>query len=142
MESLDLKKLAAEVSTQHGIRIDPDDPMMAVITLNRLVFERAVDEAVTRLKMSADEIDRAAGRIQVRAGTALAQEVKEYTAAIEQKTTAAIASVAAVAGRGQSKRRWLLNARTIAVVLIWAAVAFIGGIYVGTLIGGAGPCRG
>ncbi len=126
MESLDLKKLAAEVSAQHGIRIDPDDPMMSVITLNRLVFERAVDEAVTRLKMSADEIDRAAGRIQVRAGAALAQEVKEF----------------AVAARKQPSGRSLLNAGTIAIVLVWAAVAFVAGVYVGTALFGTGPCKG
>ncbi|MDQ6676153.1 MAG: hypothetical protein M3Z09_02520 [Acidobacteriota bacterium] len=41
---IDIKRLAAEVSAQHGIRIDPDDPMMAVVTLNRLVFEQAVSQ--------------------------------------------------------------------------------------------------
>jgi CHASE3 domain sensor protein len=142
MESLDLKKLAAEVSAQHGIRIDPDDPMMAVITLNRLVFERAVDEAVTRLKMSADEIDRAARRIQVRAGAALAQEVKEFAAAIEQKTASGIDSIVAVAARKQPSGRSLLNAGTIAIVLVWAAVAFVAGVYVGTALFGTGPCKG
>jgi len=42
MTSADLKRIAAEVSIQHGIRLDTDDPMMAVVTLNRMVFEQAV----------------------------------------------------------------------------------------------------
>jgi len=46
---IDLKRLAAEVSVQHGIRVDPDDPMMAVVTLNRLVFEQAVGQLLERV---------------------------------------------------------------------------------------------
>jgi hypothetical protein len=141
MEALDLKKLAAEVSAQYGIRFDPDDPIMVVITLNRLVFECAVDQAVNRLKTSADEIDRAAGRILVRAGTALAQEVKECTATMEQKAVAAIDSIVALVGRRQYSAPRSLNARTFAIVLLWAVAAFLAGAYVGTLLTGTGPCR-
>ena len=39
MPQLDLRQLAAKVSIEHGIRVDPDDPIMAVVTLNRLVLE-------------------------------------------------------------------------------------------------------
>jgi len=49
---IDLKRLAAEVSVQHGIRVDPDDPMMAVVTLNRLVFEQAVGQVLERVQAS------------------------------------------------------------------------------------------
>ena len=48
---IDLKRLAAEVSVQHGIRIDPDDPMLAVMTLNRLVFEHAVTQVLERMQV-------------------------------------------------------------------------------------------
>ena len=48
--TIDLKRLAAEVSVQHGIRVDPDDPMMAVVTLNRLVFEQAVAQVLERVQ--------------------------------------------------------------------------------------------
>jgi hypothetical protein len=47
--TIDLKRLAAEVSIQHGIRIDSDDPMMAIVTLNRLVFEAAVAQVIAFL---------------------------------------------------------------------------------------------
>lgn len=142
MEPLDLKKLAAEVSAQHGIRIDPDDPIMAVMTLNRLVFERALDEVLERLKGSADDIERAAGRVQVRAGTALAQEVKEYTASIEQKTTAAIDSIVAAAGRHQRNAPVLTNVRLLGILILSALMAFAIGVYIGTVVSSTGPCRG
>lgn len=142
MEPLDLRKLAAEVSAQHGIRIDPDDPMMAVMTLNRLVFERALDEITERLKTSVDLIERAAGRVQVRAGTVLAQEIKEYTASIEQKTTAAIDSIMAAAGRQQGTAARFLNARLLGVVILFAIAVFALGVLVGALVIRAAPYRG
>ena len=95
--------------------------MMVVMTLNRLVFERAVDEAVSRLKTSTEEIERAAGRVQVRAGTALAQEVKEYTASLEQKTTVAIDSIVETTGNATP----FLNARSLGIVLLFVPLAFL-----------------
>jgi hypothetical protein len=49
MAAIDVKRLAAEVSVQHGIRLDPDDPIMAVVTLNQLVFEQSVSVVVDRV---------------------------------------------------------------------------------------------
>src|SRR5215471_5713681 len=141
MEAFDLKKLVDEVSVQHGIRIDADDPMMVVMTLNSIVFERAVDVAVSRLKTSADELERAAGRVQVRAGTALAQDVKEYAATIEQKTTAAIDSIVAMADRLRPSPPRFRNARTLAIVFLWSIATFLAGIYLGTVLPGTGPGR-
>ena len=73
---LDLRRLAAEVSAQHGIRIDPDDPMMAVVTLNRLVFEQAVAQVLDRVQSAVRDFEAAAEKVQVRAGGVLAQEVR------------------------------------------------------------------
>lgn len=80
--SIDLKRLAAEVSAQHGIRIDPDDPMMAVVTLNRLVFEQAVARVLERVEMAVRDFESAAEKLQVRAGSVLAQEVRDCGAAL------------------------------------------------------------
>ncbi len=68
LTTIDLKRLAAEVSVQHGIRIDPDDPMMAVVTLNRLVFEQAVAQVLERVQSSVRDFEAAADKVQVRAG--------------------------------------------------------------------------
>jgi hypothetical protein len=50
MRQLDLKQLAAKVSVEHGIRVDPDDPIMAVVTLNRLVLEQAANEIADEVR--------------------------------------------------------------------------------------------
>ena len=81
LTAIDLKRLAAEVSVQHGIRIDPDDPMLAVVTLNRLVFEHAVAQVLERMQSSVQDFEAATEKVQVRAGAVLAQEVRNCGAA-------------------------------------------------------------
>jgi hypothetical protein len=83
--TIDLKRLAAEVSVQHGIRIDADDPMMAVVTLNRLIFESAVAQVLERVQAAARDFETAADKVQVRAGTVLAQEVRECGVSMRQE---------------------------------------------------------
>lgn len=82
---MDLRRLAAEVSAQHGIRIDPDDPMMAVVTLNRLVFEQAVAQVLDRVQSAVRDFETAAEKVQVRAGAVLAQEVRESAASLRSE---------------------------------------------------------
>src|SRR3954466_11535700 len=85
MDSAEIKRLAAEVSVQHGIRIDPDDPMMAVVTLNRLVLEAALSETLQSFRTASAEFNQAAERVQIRVGSAVAQEVRESAAAIREE---------------------------------------------------------
>jgi hypothetical protein len=85
LTTIDLKRLAAEVSVQHGIRIDPDDPMMAVVTLNRLVFEQAVAQVLERVQAAVRDFETAADKVQVRAGGVLAQEVRDCGLAMRQE---------------------------------------------------------
>lgn len=95
--SIDLKRLAAEVSAQHGIRIDPDDPMMAVVTLNRLVFEQAVGQVLDRVQLAVRDFEVAADKVQVRAGSVLAQEIRHCAMAIRKEASSVV---------GQSQRNW------------------------------------
>ena len=82
---MDLRRLAAEVSAQHGIRIDPDDPLMAVVTLNRLVFEQAVAHVLDRVQSSVRDFEAASEKVQVRAGGVLAQEVRDCAAILREE---------------------------------------------------------
>jgi hypothetical protein len=85
LTAIDLKRLAAEVSVQHGIRIDADDPMMAVVTLNRLVFEQAIAQVLERVQMAIRDFETATDKVQVRAGGVLAQEVRDCGLAMRQE---------------------------------------------------------
>src|SRR6185312_2209614 len=85
MDSTDRKRLATEVSVLHGIRIDPDDPMMAVVTLNRLVLESVLNQALSSVRAAVDEFNQAAERVQFRVGSAVGQEVRECVASIREE---------------------------------------------------------
>ena len=131
--TIDLKRLAAEVSVQHGIRVDPDDPMMAVVTLNRLVFEQAVDQVLERIQTSVRDFETAADKVQVRAGAVLAQEVRDSGLVMRQEIGKLLTDFRRVEPEGQngipgggSGKQWLLKGLSLALVL------FALGIWVGT----------
>jgi hypothetical protein len=125
MNGFDLKKLAAEVSAEHGIRLDPDDPVMVVVTLNRLVFEHAVERAVTRLQASADEINKAAARVQVRAGAVLAQELKEATAHFQKEIRSSKDAQPATAKEKRADSTRLVKMPLLLVSIAVAVLAFL-----------------
>jgi hypothetical protein len=92
--ALDLKRLAGEVSVRHGVRLDPDDPMMAVVTLNQLCLEDTVQtltaELTKKLTEATAELERAGVRVQARVGSALAEDVRRAAAAIREELHADI----------------------------------------------------
>ena len=127
---IDLRRLAAEVSAQHGIRIDPDDPIMAVVTLNRLVFEQAVAHVLDRVQSSVRDFEAATEKVQVRAGGVLAQEVRDCAVVLRDE----IAKAASVASDARMVRAqttsiaavppsaWLVAGLTLALMLLAAGV--------------------
>jgi hypothetical protein len=133
--AIDLKRLAAEVSAQHGIRVDPDDPMMAVVTLNRLVFEQAVSQVLERIQASVRDFETAADKVQVRAGGALAQEIRHCGLELRQEVGKVFEDFSRVEPNGQdinsgfltrADRKWLVMGLAIALLL------FCLGVWVGT----------
>jgi hypothetical protein len=138
LTTIDLKRLAAEVSVQHGIRIDADDPMMAVVTLNRLVLEEAIAQVLERVQAAVREFDSAADKVQVRAGGVLAQEVRDAGVAMRQEFARAFEELCRE-GTGDRLRTADVRWR---VVWIWItggfAVALVGfalGVWFGTMPG-------
>jgi hypothetical protein len=134
--AIDWKRVAAEVTAQHGIRIDLDDPMMAVMTLNRLVFEQAMDQVLARMQESTREFEAATDRVQVRVGRVLAQEVRECGSLIRQEFANAFDQSHQSDLQRRSERgsevltsaawRWLVTGFALALAL------FAFGIWVGT----------
>jgi hypothetical protein len=137
MDATEVKRLAAEVSVQHGIRIDPDDPIMAVVTLNRLVLEATLAEGVTSIRKMAAELNDAAARLQVRAGSTVAQEVRDCVAAIRSELQRDIGQAQSGAAQleelQQNRSRWS-KVRWIAVGLVSGAVLFASGFVVSVLV--------
>lgn len=125
--AIDLKRLAAEVSAQHGIRVDPDDPMMAVVTLNRLVFEHAIAQVLERVQASVKDFETAADKVQIRAGGVLAQEVRDCGLAMKLEVGKAFEEFHRVVPNRQTEtdgggptlkeQRWFVVCLTLALAL-------------------------
>jgi hypothetical protein len=137
--TIDLKRLAAEVSVQHGIRVDPDDPMMAVVTLNRLVFEQAIAHILESVQASVRDFESAADKVQVRAGGVLAQEVRDCGVAMRQEVEKAFDDFRRAGTNTQTDtggvpatrggQKWIVLGLSLALSLFGL------GIWVGTRLG-------
>jgi hypothetical protein len=133
-----MKQLAAKVSVEHGIRVDPDDPIMAVVTLNRLVLEQAANEIVEEVRSATREFEQAAESVQLRAGGLLAQRVRECVGVLRQEmvkdigkdSTRARKSIGKVGRTDESHavRRW------VAIGLLSALAMFGCGVWLGSLL--------
>jgi hypothetical protein len=138
MRQLDLKQLAAKVSVEHGIRVDPDDPIMAVVTLNRLVLEHAAVEIVEEVRSATREFEQAAENVQVRAGALVAQRVRDCVGVLRQEIAKDIGKASTQArknigdgGRADERSAVL---RWFAIGLLSAAVLFGCGVWLGTML--------
>ena len=133
--AIDLKRLAAEVSVQHGIRIDPDDPMMAVVTLNRLVFEQAVAHVLDRVQSAVQDFEAATEKVQVRAGGVLAQEVRDSVVVLRDEIAKAASKFSSDARTIRAKRTSIIDVPKPAWLVACLALAlmlFALGVWMGT----------
>src|SRR3954471_17955819 len=74
---LDTKRLIAEVAARNGIRVDPDDPAFALVTLVQLVLEESSRQITDDVRASIAEFERSMQKVETRAGKLLAERVKE-----------------------------------------------------------------
>ena len=75
--TVDVERLIGEVAARNGIRIEPDDPAFALVTLNQLVLEEAARNLVTEIRAATADFKSAAERVQSRAGSMFARMLSE-----------------------------------------------------------------
>ena len=74
--AVDIDQLLAEAVKKHGIRLDPNDPAVVLVTLNRLVLEEAAKLIVGDVRRATREFEVAAVRVQSGFGKAFAEVLK------------------------------------------------------------------
>jgi hypothetical protein len=82
MPDSETKSLVAELGSKHGIRIDEDDPAVAMVALNRIVLERISEQISERIRMELKEFEEAVNRVERHAGRLVAQEFNEHLDAV------------------------------------------------------------
>ena len=119
---LDVKRLIAEVSAQNGIRLEPNDPAFALVTLNQLVLEETVQRVLDQISATLTQFAESLSKCEHLAGKTLAQEVK--AAAIEARREWAAELQATQSGSAPGVRhtqlaqlRWLAAGVLLGIVL-------------------------
>ena len=100
---LNLERLLAEAVAKHGIRLDPDDPAVVVVTLTRLVLEETARSMTADVRRAIGEFEVAASRVQGKLGEAVAKSLKGGslpTAAASRREFSRWASLGFGAGLG------------------------------------------
>jgi hypothetical protein len=136
----DVKQLIAAVRARNGIRVEPDDPVFALVTINELVLEqvarRVSDEIATRLVAFNEGMDKT----ERRAGSLLAQDVKEagmqIRAALQKDIDAAGIKAAHLVYKVDQAHKRPAMIRWITVGLSLAVVLLVFGVYVGMYLHG------
>ena len=133
-----VKRLISEVAAQNGIRVEPDDPLFALVTINRIVLDEATQKLQDHIQARIAEFDASMYKAEGRAGKMLAQMVKESAEKMRQGLHGDI-HVAGLKARefvhlvNEAHRRPALI-RWSAVGLVAGVLLFGGGVWVGTLL--------
>jgi hypothetical protein len=137
MPSFDRSRLVGEMAMRYGIRLDDDDPAFAMIGLNQLALEESVREACDQLRARIAEFEASAQKLETRAGTVLAQQVRESAAEIRREIqrdvhAAGLRSRELLNRIHEAHRRPVL-VRWIAIGILIAFLLFCSGIWVGRM---------
>jgi cytochrome c-type biogenesis protein CcmH/NrfG len=132
---LDTKRLIAEVAARNGIRVDPDDPAFALVTLVQLVLEESSRQISDDVRASIAEFERSVQKVETRAGRILAERVKEaateFNVHLQQQLEQSRPNTAVAATPIREARRRARSYRSIAIGAVAAIAVFMVGVWIG-----------
>ena len=119
---LDTQKLIAEIAERHHIRVDPDDPVFVVVTVNQRVMEDTVREMLKVMEATLARFDASIERAEHRAGSVLAQSVKESGDGIRRVVRE---DIGAASIKANELIRAIHRAHSDRALELWAGVALL-----------------
>ena len=137
MAHIDRNRLVAEMASRYGIRLDDNDPALAIISLNQLALEESAQSICEQLRTRMAEFETSAQKLEVRAGAVLAQQVKESAAEIRRELHADV-QAASLKSREllhqihEAHRRPVL-VRWVAIGLLFGFILLLCGIWIGRI---------
>ena len=135
MAEPDKDKLISELARRYGIRMDDNDPAIAIVALNRLMLEHAMQELSGAMALRIVEFETSVLKVEQRAGKLLALEVSEAAARIRAELRndidgAGIKAAHLVYLVDQAHKR-PARVRWLSVGLVSAAALFVAGMWIG-----------
>jgi hypothetical protein len=132
MAELDKGRLIGELARRYAIRIDDNDPAIAIVALNRLMLEHAMEELSEVVIRRIVEFETSVLKVEHRAGKLLSQEVCEAAARIRAELrndidgagikAAHLVYMVDQAHKRPVRIRWLSAGLVSAVALLFAGV--------------------
>jgi hypothetical protein len=77
----DIQKLINEIASRNHILVDPDDPVFAVVTINRLMLDEAVEGLLKRVGGAITRFEGSARLVEAESGKFPAEELRSSTSA-------------------------------------------------------------
>ena len=78
---IEIQKLIGEVAAQNHCRIEANDPIFAVSTINRLMLDEVVEGLIVRVGAAITAFETSARAVDAHAGKMLAEEIRTSTSA-------------------------------------------------------------
>ena len=134
----DIKRMISEVAAENGIHVEPGDPLFALVTMNRMVLGESAKTYYDYNQTLIEEFMESMKRAEVRAGSMLAQMVKESA----EKMREGLQGDIHIAGLKAREYVHLVNEahtrpaiiRWVSVGLVAAAAIFASGVWFGPLL--------
>lgn len=137
-ELIDVHQVIAEVAARHNLYLEPDDPAIALVTMNQLVLEAAIEAITSEVRETIADFEASMEKAERRAGSVLAQNVKDSAQQV-QETLQSDVQVAGLKARelvhmvDRAHRRPALL-RWGALGLLAGAMLFAAGVWVGSML--------
>jgi hypothetical protein len=136
--SIDVQRLIAEVAARHNLFLKSDDPAIALVTMNQLILDAAIEAVNEQIRVTIAEFQASIQKAEKRAGSMLAQTVRESTVQMQQGLQNDIHAAGLKAREivhlvNEAHRRPALI-RWAALGLVGGVLLFGGGVWLGTLL--------
>lgn len=130
-EVIDVQRLIAEVAARHKLLFRIDEPAMAVVTMNQLILDGSLAAIHKEIRATIAEFHASMQKAEKRAGSMLAQGVRESAAEMRE----GLQSDIEMAGLKAREYVHLVNeAHRRPAIIRWSVV----GLVLATLIFGSG----
>ncbi|MGA2740357.1 MAG: hypothetical protein ABSG65_23340 [Bryobacteraceae bacterium] len=135
--AFDVQRLIDEVATRHRLLLKPDDAALAIVTMNRLVLEESLEAIHSLIQEDLALFEAAAKKMQTRAGTFLAAEVRESAAGIRQELERDVQDARLQASnivrQVEAAYQQRLSAHKLAIAALAAVLLFFWGVWAGRI---------
>jgi len=135
MAELDKDRLISELARRYAVRMDDNDPAIAIVALNRLMLEHAIEEIFGAMARRIVEFETSVLKVEQRAGKLLALEVSEAAARIRAELRNDIDGAGIKAAHfvylvDQAHKR-PARVRWLSAGLVSAAALLLAGVWIG-----------